>query len=148
FQRAIIKEAFHCPVINTYGMSELVCGASECEKGSMHLWPEAGILEVMEDDQDCVIPTPKTGRFISTGFLNFDMPLIRYETGDRGSLKSGTCDCGRNLPMINEIVGRMDDVVITPDGRKIGRLDPIFKVDIPIIEAQIIQEKMDTIRLK
>ena len=34
----------------------------------------------------------------------------------------------------------MDDVVITPDGRHIGRLDPVFKADLPIREAQIVQE--------
>ncbi len=148
YQRSVISDAFNCPVVNTYGMSELVCGASECEQGSMHCWPEAGIIEVMEDRQDKILPTQSTGRIIATGLLNFDMPLIRYETGDRGSLKSGICTCGRQLPMIYNIEGRIDDVIVTPDGRTIGRLDPVFKVDIPIIEAQIIQEKTDTIRIK
>ena len=148
YQRSTIGKAFHCPVINTYGMSELACGASECEQGSMHSWPEAGVFEIMDDEQDDLISQNKTGRIIATGLLNSDMPLIRYETGDRGSLKLGTCSCGRFLPMINEIDGRIDDVIITSDGRKIGRLDPVFKVDIPISKAQIIQEKLDTIRIK
>jgi phenylacetate-CoA ligase len=148
FQRSIISKAFGCSVVNTYGMSELVCGASECGNGSMHLWPEAGVIEIMADDKDEVVSSKLPGRIIATGLLNFDMPLIRYETGDRGSLKSEICICGRQLPLINEIEGRIDDMVITPDGRKIGRLDPIFKADIPIREAQIIQEKLDTLRVK
>jgi len=148
YQRALISKAFRCPVINTYGMSELVCGASECEHGSLHLWPEAGIIEVMDDEKDEKISQYETGRIIATGLLNSDMPLIRYETGDRGSLKPGTCTCGRHMPMLNQIDGRMDDVIITRDGRRIGRLDPIFKADIPIQEAQIIQEDLETVRIK
>jgi phenylacetate-CoA ligase len=41
----------------------------------------------------------------------------------------------------------MDDVVITPDGRHIGRLDPVFKADLPIREAQIIQETRQGLRV-
>lgn len=148
YQRSIISQAFRCPVINTYGMSELVCGASECDHGSLHLWPEAGFIEVMDDEKDELLSQEMTGRIIATGLFNSDMPLIRYETGDRGSLKLGTCECGRHLPMINQIGGRMDDVIITRDGRKIGRLDPVFKVDIPILEAQVIQEDLETVRIK
>jgi phenylacetate-CoA ligase len=148
YQRAIISKTFQCSVINTYGMSELVCGASECEHGSLHLWPEAGIIEVMDDEQNEIVSQNATGRIIATGLLNSEMPLIRYETGDRGSIKSGTCKCGRKLPIINQIDGRMDDVILTRDGRKIGRLDPIFKANIPIKEAQIIQEDLETVRIK
>ena len=148
FQRSTISSAFHAPVINTYGMSELVCGASECDQGSMHLWPEAGKVEIMDEDLDELTSGNSTGRIIATGLLNSEMPLIRYETGDRGALRKDTCKCGRKLPMINEIEGRIDDVIVTPDGRKIGRLDPIFKTDIPIHEAQIIQEDKNTIRVK
>ena len=41
----------------------------------------------------------------------------------------------------------MDDVVVTPDGRHIGRLDPVFKADLPIREAQIIQEDREHLRV-
>ena len=75
------------------------------------------------------------------------MPLIRYETGDRAALSAEPCPCGRGLPVIAGIEGRVDDVVITPDGRRIGRLDPVFKADRPIREAQIIQETRDTLRV-
>ena len=44
--------------------------------------------------------------------------------------------------------GRIDDVLYTPDGRVIGRLDPVFKSRLPIKEAQIIQDKLDLIRIR
>jgi phenylacetate-CoA ligase len=77
------------------------------------------------------------------------MPLIRYDVGDRGFLSTeDACDCGRTLPILGAIEGRKDDVVITRDGRRIGRLDPVFKADLPIREAQIIQERLDHIRVR
>jgi phenylacetate-CoA ligase len=45
------------------------------------------------------------------------------------------------------IEGRVDDVIITPDGRHIGRLDPVFKADLPIREAQIIQKTPDALHV-
>jgi phenylacetate-CoA ligase len=73
------------------------------------------------------------------------MPLIRYEIGDRGALKRNErpCSCGRSLPELCQIEGRKDDVIVTRDGRKIGRLDPIFKADFHIREAQIEQKTID-----
>lgn len=104
------------------------------------------------------------GRLVATGLLNADMPLIRYETGDRASVAVAQdsypvrlpqdknpvlhlCACGRSLPVLAAIEGRQDDVVITRDGRHIGRLDPVFKADLPILEAQIIQESLDRLRV-
>ncbi len=48
---------------------------------------------------------------------------------------------------MKRVEGRNDDVITTPDGRKIGRLDPVFKADLPIREAQIIQETLSKIRV-
>jgi phenylacetate-CoA ligase len=39
-------------------------------------------------------------------------------------------------------------VLLTTDGREVGRLDPIFKNKLPIIEAQIVQESLTTIRIR
>jgi phenylacetate-CoA ligase len=49
--------------------------------------------------------------------------------------------------VLASIEGRVDDVIITPDGRHIGRLDPVFKADLPIREAQIIQKTPDTLHV-
>jgi phenylacetate-CoA ligase len=42
----------------------------------------------------------------------------------------------------------MDDILYTSDGRKVGRLDPVFKADMPIQESQIVQETLQRIRIK
>ncbi|HWQ93517.1 MAG TPA: AMP-binding protein [Clostridia bacterium] len=148
-QRELISRVFQCPVRNTYGMSENTAAASECEAGSLHLWPEVGVYEVLSDDSNDPVPPGETGRLICTGFLNADMPLIRYEVGDRVSIAPPThqCPCGRTLPILLSVEGRSDDVILTPDGRRIGRLDPVFKADLHLKEAQIIQESLDVLRV-
>jgi phenylacetate-CoA ligase len=50
--------------------------------------------------------------------------------------------------VIESVDGRADDILYTTDGRRIGRLDPIFKGDLPLQEAQIIQEALDCVRVR
>jgi phenylacetate-CoA ligase len=142
-QRETITKAFSCPVRETYGMAEVVAAASECDHGRLHQWPDVGIIEQADHE-----PTTGSADLICTGLINADMPLIRYRVGDHGKLSADSCECGRNLPLLESIDGRSDDVLITADGREVGRLDPIFKNKLPIIEAQIIQESLTTIRIR
>jgi phenylacetate-CoA ligase len=146
-QREAIATAFGCPVRETYGMAEIATAAGECEAGRLHIWPEAGHVEVLADKDDASVDCGHAGRLVATGLLNADMPLIRYETGDRATLSADSCRCGRTLPLLKAIEGRVDDVVVTRDGRHIGRLDPVFKADLPIREAQIVQEDWDVLRV-
>lgn len=141
YQREAIEAAFRCPVRETYGMAETVAAAGECENGRLHQWPEAGIIEKGEDTGD------GCSEFICTGLLNADMPLIRYRVGDSGRFASEECTCGRNLPVIDKISGRTDDVLFTRDGRLVGRMDPVFKGGMPIKEAQIVQSSLSTVKV-
>jgi phenylacetate-CoA ligase len=147
-QREAIAAAFHCPVRETYGMAEIVAGASECEAGRLHLWPDAGIVEVLDGDQP--VANGEVGDLICTGLINADMPLVRYRVGDRGSWPptADSCPCGRTLPVLGPIEGRTDDVLYTSDGRTVGILAPVFKSDLRIREAQIVQERRDLIRVR
>jgi phenylacetate-CoA ligase len=148
YQRETIAEAFWCPVYQTYGMSEMVTAASECEHGRLHLWPEVGWTEVLQEGGS--VSNSGSGDLVCTGLLNVDMPLIRYQLGDRGTVgKPGeVCGCGRTLPILMSLEGRADDTLYTVDGRSVGRLDPVFKAKLPIRGAQIIQEALDRVRIR
>ncbi|PKO09641.1 MAG: hypothetical protein CVU40_10125 [Chloroflexi bacterium HGW-Chloroflexi-2] len=150
WQKQVIEDYFQCPIRNTYGMSENVTAAGECSAGNLHLFPDVGITEVFAFDADTSVNPGETGRLICTGLINPDMPLIRYEVGDIGAVTNSDsgCSCGRNLPLLTNIEGRIDDMVITPDGRRIGRLDPVFKSNMRVKEAQIIQENLSFVRVK
>lgn len=142
YQRETIAEAFNCPVRETYGMAEIAAAASDCEMGRLHQWSEVGVIETDPTDQK------PADDFICTGLINADMPLVRYRVGDCGSFSADKCECGRTLPLIEKIEGRSDDVLYTTDGRRVGRLDPVFKDNLPVKEAQIIQKSLKTILVR
>ena len=145
-QKLAIDSAFQCDTRQTYGLAELVVGAGECPKGTLHLWPEVGIVEVV-DDAGRAIPNGVTGNLIATGIFNPDQPLIRYNTGDRAALPSRPvqCACGRQLPALKSLDGRVEDVIFTRTGRRLGRMASIFKERRPVKDAQIVQETLDRI---
>ena len=148
WQRELIEKAFNARVRETYGMAEAVAGASECSAGHLHLWPEAGCLEVVEDHGDTPVKNGTVGRFVCTGLINDAMPLIRYAVGDRGSVEqNNVCACGRRLPIISKIEGRTNDMITTPDGRRVYWLNSVF-YGLPLAEAQIVHEKPDFVRVK
>ncbi|HKA36415.1 MAG TPA: hypothetical protein VKH43_06310 [Thermoanaerobaculia bacterium] len=146
-QRAVLARAFGCAARNTYGMVEMAAAASECAEGSLHAWPDEGLVEILEDDTDAALLPGKSGRLIATGLLNEDMPLIRYDTGDRATLSESPCRCGRRLPVLERVEGRSQDLVVTRDGRRIWYWSPVF-YGLPVVQGQIFQESLDSIRAR
>jgi phenylacetate-CoA ligase len=122
--------------------------ATECERGTLHVSPDFGIIEIV-DDAGAPVSPGQEGRVLCTGLLNDAQPLVRYDIGDRAVWSEKPCSCGRaQLPAIDEIVGRIEDVVKGPDGREMVRFHGIF-IDLPHVdEGQVIQEAIDLIRVK
>lgn len=148
WQRESIRAGLGCEARETYGMAEIIAAASECPHGKLHLWPEAGFLEVLQDASDKPVPVGEAGRLVSTSLLNVDMPFVRYVIGDRGRLAQAEerCDCGRTLPLLAGIEGRTNDLLLTRDGRRVSWLNPVF-YGLPIREAQLVQETLDKLRV-
>lgn len=148
-QRRVIEKAFGCKVFNWYGNTEMVSHIVECEYGNLHIQPFHSFTEIL-DSNGYPIKSNIEGFIVGTNFDNFAMPLIRYKVGDIAIMSKDTyrCSCGRSFPIINDLVGRVEDYVITPEGKFVGRLDHIFKSDVNVIEAQIIQEDIYTLKIK
>lgn len=146
-QRALVESVFACPVRDQYGSAEMVGFIAECQQGRLHVAPEYGVVEIV-DANGRPVPTGVTGQLCLTGFINSTMPLIRYLIGDVARLSSIACHCGRASPTIDSIEGRVDDILVTPNGRHVGRLDPAFKGVVGIKESQIIQTGPATIIVK
>jgi phenylacetate-CoA ligase len=145
--RALISRAFACPVFDHYGAAEMAAFITQCERGAYHVNPEFGIVEILrEDGGPAGVGEP--GEVVATGFVNPVMPLVRYGTGDLAAWGADPCPCGRAFPVIAELSGRMDDVLITPEGRRVGRLDPIFKGLRSLRETRIVQDAADHIRVE
>lgn len=146
-QRELLEDVFDCPVFDQYGCAEMALFVSQCEHGEYHLHPEHGFLEVLNREGEPVAPDEE-GRAVCTSFINMAMPLIRYDLGDLVVMSEKQCHCGRPFPVIQQIVGRVDDVLIAPDGRPLGRLSPVFKGLPGVYESQIIQKDIKTLEIK
>jgi phenylacetate-CoA ligase len=146
-QRSIMEEAFGCKVMDLYGQAEYCGMMIQCEAGSYHVKEEYGVMEII-DRWGSPTPPGEIGEIICTGLNNLAMPFIRYRTGDMAVPKAGSCSCGRGGALVERIVGRLDDVVVTPDGRLIcDVMDFAFYVP-NIQEAQVIQETTHIIRVR
>ncbi len=144
--RTSIEEALGCPVFDHYGAAEMAALVTQCEAGSYHVNPEFGIVEVLRNGAP--VGPGEWGDLVATGFINPVTPLIRYVTGDTAVQGCGECKCGRAFPTLERIEGRLDDIVVAPDGRRIGRLDPIFKSASSLYEARVVQDQVDHVRLE
>lgn len=142
-QRQAIEQGFGCKMYDTYSSVEGCCAVTECEEGRLHLSPEAGILEIL-DQRGEPCPPGVEGEFICTGFGNDVMPLIRYRLGDYGAWAvEQECPCGRTLPVLDHVTGRTDDYLELPDGRRVGRLSTAMKKAPSVKQAQLVQDTPD-----
>lgn len=145
--RAEIEEAFNCRLFNQYAASEPSCFWGDCECGVMHENPEYGVSEIV-NSSGIPVPEGETGDILVTSFLNPVMIFIRYKIGDRAVRgPAENCLCGREMPRIDHIEGRFDDIFYIPERGYIGRLDAPLKGLGHIVESQVIQEDFENIRV-
>ena len=145
--RATMEQAFACRVFDQYGSAEMVAFIAQCREGRYHAHSDYGFLELL-DERGEPVADGEPGEIVATGFINRSLPLVRYRMGDLAVRTSAPCACGSAFPGISSLLGRMDDVIVTPSGRRIGRIDPIFKAVSTLHEARVVQTAIDSIRLE
>src|SRR5690554_3733429 len=143
WQRSRIESLFECPVFDYYGTAEYVLFAGQDASGIYQLNPLLGITELVNPED-----SGNTGSIVSTTLTNNSMPLLRYEVGDQGARTPNDQTCNSTISALRSITGRLDDYVVTPDGRRLGRMDHIFKGLEAIREAQIVQDAPDHCTLR
>jgi phenylacetate-CoA ligase len=144
YHRRDIEAAFGAPVRDRYGTSEFVVSMTGCSARRLHLDMEFGIAEI-----DVVEETDEyeRGPLLVTGFANDATPFFRYRIGDVGTRSKSPCPCGRPGEVFLDVDGRLEDYVVTPDGRWVGRMDHIFKEQLDVAEAQILQTEASAIEV-
>lgn len=132
--RNLIERTFGCRVFDWYGCYEQVAAIGTCEQGNYHLISDYSFVELRSDKAGLA-------EIIGTAFLNYAMPLIRYQIEDQIVMPYSPfeCACGKPYPVVERIVGRMDDYIITPDGRQIGMMNNLFDSVEGILEGQVVQ---------
>ena len=140
--RKVLMDVYQCKVYDAWSGVEWCGLISENEYGQLLISPDCAIVEVIKGDGTHALPGEE-GELVCTGFLNFDQPLIRYRIGDRVKLaKDQTAKCGRNFPVVEEIIGRNEEVVVGADGRQMVRFHGVF-LDLPnVMRAQVVQDSL------
>lgn len=114
--RKLLETVFSCEVFDRFGCREVGNSAHECEahKG-LHINAEHVLVEIV-DEQGKHVPVGEPGEILYTNLDNFAFPLIRYRVGDVGVLSERVCECGRGLPIMEVIKGRISDNIRTAKG--------------------------------
>jgi phenylacetate-CoA ligase len=141
--RQTIHRAWGCRAYEEYGSVENCGLATECEEGSLHVSPDFGIVEIVDNEGHPAGPGVE-GRVVCTGLLNDVQYLVRYEIGDTAVWSGRRCTCGRDhLPVLDAVTGRVEDVVVGPDRRELVRFHFVFVGLAGVVEGQVVQETLD-----
>ena len=148
FQRDAIQQAFGAPAFNTYGCREFMLVAAECEqRHGLHVNSDHLVVELRIPDgaaHDCA-----TGDVIITDLFNYGMPFVRYANGDMATASTRRCACGRGLPLLERVDGRVLDAIRTPGGHVLpGEFFPHMLKDVPGLQRfQLVQRRLDRLDL-
>ncbi|TBW51578.1 phenylacetate--CoA ligase family protein [Marinobacter halodurans] len=149
-ERALIESAFGCKVTNRYGCEEVGLIACECEQhNGMHLNVPHVLVECLDSDGRPAAPG-QPGKLVLTDLNNQGMPLIRYRVEDVGVLSDRQCNCGRGLPILERLEGRVADFLKLPSGGQVAGISLVERTltKVPGIEQmQLVQETLDTLTI-
>jgi phenylacetate-CoA ligase len=149
-QRETVESQFRCRVFNRYGSREV--GNIACECGAhrgLHVDALGKYVEILDDrGEEC--PAGTAGRVVVTLLTNFTMPLIRYEIGDLAVKAAGACACGRGLPTLERVSGRIVDLFRNAAGARVdGEYFTHIFYGLECVERfQVIQRAIDRIEIR
>jgi phenylacetate-CoA ligase len=141
---------FKCKVTNRYGCEEVGLIACECERhDGMHLNIDHLYIEFIKEDGSPAV-TGEEGALVITDLINHGMPLIRYRVEDIGVPGNRKCRCGRGLPLMESVVGRVADFLVRKDGSLVAGVSLIERTLTAISgieQMQIVQDEINRITL-
>jgi phenylacetate-CoA ligase len=118
--RKLISDFLHADVFDSYGAVEAGNIAWECPTHSgYHINVESVVLEILRDGEP--VSSNEPGEVYVTCLWRKTMPVIRYFLGDLVTPLDDECPCGRGLPLLKNITGRMLDMDITSNGKLIRK---------------------------
>lgn len=147
--RRLAREVWGLKIVDMYSTQENGYLAFQCpEHDHYHVQSEAVLLEVLDDAGRPCRPG-EVGHVVVTQLLNFAMPMIRYAVGDLAKV-GPPCPCGRGLPVLARIHGRVRNLLVYPDGRKARPRTIEMWEDgaLAIRQMQIVQHSLDDIEIK
>jgi len=111
------ERAWNVSLVDMYTAQEVGYIALQCPNYEhYHVQSENVLVEILREDGVPCGPG-EVGRVVVTTLHNFAMPLIRYDIGDYAEV-GDACPCGRGLPVLKHIRGRVRNMLTLPNGEK------------------------------
>ena len=147
--RKACREVWGLKIVDMYSAQEVGYIALQCsDYDHYHIQSENVLVEVL-DEEDRPCKPGQTGRVVLTSLHNYAMPLIRYVVGDY-AVVGAPCACGRGLPVLTRIMGRVRNMLTLPNG---SQLWPYFGGDkfakvAPVSQYQIVQKSVSDLEVR
>jgi phenylacetate-CoA ligase len=150
-ERQVIEAVLGVKVTDRYGCEEVGLIACECEHHrGMHINVDHVVVEFVRPDGAPAAPG-EVAQVVVTDLINHAMPLIRYRVEDLAASVATPCACGRGLPLMDRVSGRVADFLVRRDGARVAGVSLIENSLTRIAgirQMQIVQESIDHIRLR
>ncbi|MGC1119528.1 MAG: hypothetical protein WBA22_00420 [Candidatus Methanofastidiosia archaeon] len=146
--RKYVERIFGGTTYDKYGAFEVKSIAWECRHHTMHMDADSVLVEFLKDGEP--VSPGERGEVVVTNLWNKAMPFIRYRLGDIGVPSDKVCECGRTLPAMEIIEGRMDDFIVLPSGTLLPPIAVVtlFFTTSQVDQFKVIQDKRDSIKVQ
>jgi phenylacetate-CoA ligase len=147
--KQLLRDTLNVPVTDCYSAQEVGYIALQCPAHDhYHVQAESAFVEIVDDDGRTCAPGT-IGRVVVTPLHNFAMPLIRYEIGDYAEVGE-PCSCGRGLPVLTRIMGRVRNMVTLPGGARHwpNLAGPFYRDIAPVVQHQIVQHDLEHVEAR
>jgi len=111
--REELREGLGVSLARAYGITEVMGPglAFSCEAESgFHFNADHFYPEVVDPESGRPVPPGEEGELVITTLSTQAFPLVRFRSGDRTALDPTPCPCGRTLPRLTGIFGRVDAI--------------------------------------
>lgn len=149
-ERQLIESHFGVPVLSTYQAVEALRIGFECEeRRGFHLFLDDVAVRVVDDEGHDLAPGQR-GHLLISNLTNRATVLLNYRLGDIVRLSRKPCPCGRELPTIESIEGRSDDLLLLPSGEEVHSLAILegLRAVPGLVQVQLVQESHDRFELR
>jgi phenylacetate-CoA ligase len=142
--RKLIEAELGIPVFSTYQATEALRIGFQCEqRQGFHLSLDQLAIRVIDGNGNPVGPGG-TGEIVISNLTNRATVLLNYRLGDMVTLGQNPCPCGRTLPTIESIDGRINDLILLPNGEDAYALPYLEKpMAVPgVVRLQLVQQEL------
>jgi phenylacetate-CoA ligase len=143
------QRQWNVQVTDSYSCEEFGLLALQCpEYPHYHVQAESTLIEVLRQDNTPCKPG-EIGKTVISSLNNFATPMLRYENGDMAEVGE-PCACGRGLPVLKRIIGRIRNTAVLPSGERIMpnlSTGPLLN-DLPIKHFQLVQKSTELVEAR